>query len=246
MNDLPIYLIDTIFEFNSPSDIIKCKILNKQYKKNLEKIFTNRNSFIQKKYLDRFRIDKKESWFKIILKLNNFTIENNIETYKIIFKNISFKKNDFFNIFNYLRDIYDTSNKKNIGILFFDLFFYNLNIFKVNIYSLNELEKYKQEICFYYLIDIYINSKKEEYLKYLSIIFDNLFEFIVNLKNKDEFNLHRVIFNYIYACYVRKPKITELYKLFLNKIDEYELDIYYENDIDDDYYDAYNFIFSDY
>lgn len=246
MKTLPHYLFDKILEFNHPFDMIKCKLLNKEYKKNVENLFKNPNSFIQQKYSQTLRIDRYYTWFNMIRYQNLELVQINVITYKTFFKINKLKRNEFYIIFSALRDMYDSSKDFNIGIIFYEFFINNLNIFKVNIYYLTELERYKQETYFYYLIDIYITSKKGVYLKYLSDIFDDLFLYLFSLEDKDTFILHRIIYNYIHAFYVRKPENSELYRLLLNKIDEYELDIYGENNMDEDFYDAYNFIFSDY
>lgn len=243
MNNLPDYLFDKILTFNNPIDIIKCKILNKNYNQTIKQLCNNRNSFIQKTYTNQYPLDNHITWLIMLKKLNKYTVERNTYTYKVMFRNIKVSNNNFFVIFNSLRDIYDSSVGK-ICELFFIFFIKNLDLFKININHLNQIERYRQETYFYYLIDIYLGNRKEKYLNYLDIIFDNLFDYVSNLEFEYECIIHRLIYNYIHQNYIRDPKFcSNLYRLIIHKIDKYKLEII---DEEDEHFDSYHLIYSDY
>lgn len=243
MNKLPEYLIDKILEFNSPLDIIKCKKINRDFNNVLSKIISNSNSFIYQKYNNDFRIDRLSHWLYLINIENQELIENNIDVYSCILKRSEFRKSDFFKIFNNLRDVYDVSTKTDLGKLFYLLFFSNHNLF-TNYKS--RVDSYKQEVFFYYIIDIYLKTSKEEYLNYLIEILDILFRNVDNFNNNYGFFLYRVIYSYIHANYLRSND-KKLYSIMMKKLEEYGImDFIQFIEVDEEFQEDYNEIYSDF
>lgn len=245
MEELPVYILDKILEYNSPKDIIKCKKINNYFNNNLQTIFENQNSFVQKRYLKNYKIDNCRNWLSMINYSNKKIIEDNIETYSIILKNTLFDKYSFHQFFSQLREVYDGSlnQYKDLGILFFILFKKNIHLFKVKHSSLTTMEIYRQEIYFYYLIDIYLYKKNKEYLKYLIDIFEDLFTYISKLDDQDKCVIHKIIYTYIHSSYIRGNNFFNLYQVILDLLIKYKIDII---DDENDYYTEYLMMYSDY